>query len=127
LVLRRRSTEFRGSLRSRFVSHCRHFCYFVVFRTGVCWASDGAPSVGPVPPDVQPVVGVSILGAEEGAMAGPGALKRIKELKRQEKNQEKAADREKRRREKVQRGDKPGGEDPDIAGIVPGPQPPMEG
>ncbi|MFM2152143.1 MAG: hypothetical protein RL199_578 [Pseudomonadota bacterium] len=60
-------------------------------------------------------------------MAGPGALKRIKELKRQEKNQEKAADREKRRREKVQRGDKPGGEDPDIAGIVPGPQPPMEG
>ena len=60
-------------------------------------------------------------------MAGPGALKRIKELKRQEKNQEKAADREKRRREKVQRGDRPQGEDPDIAGIVPGPQPPMQG
>ena len=60
-------------------------------------------------------------------MAGPGALKRIKELKRQEKNQTKAADREKRKRDKQGRGDQPQGDDPDIAGIVPEPQPPMEG
>jgi hypothetical protein len=60
-------------------------------------------------------------------MAGPGATKRIKELKRQEKNQEKAAERERRRKAKAgrqQRGD--AAEDPDIAGIVPGPQPPIE-
>ena len=60
-------------------------------------------------------------------MAGPGALKRIKELKRQEKNQTKAADREQRKRDKQGRGHQSQGEDPDIAGIVPGPQQPMEG
>ncbi len=59
-------------------------------------------------------------------MAGPGALKRIKEIKRQERNQEKAAEREKRRKEKADRGTSKEGEDPDIAGIVPGPQPPIE-
>lgn len=60
-------------------------------------------------------------------MAGPGALKRIKELKRQERNQEKAADRDRRKKEKTDKGDKVGpDEDPDIAGIVPGPQPPLE-
>ena len=58
-------------------------------------------------------------------MAGPGALKRIKEIKRQEKNRDKAAEREKRRREKsVRERSAAPGEDPDIAGIVPGPQPP---
>ncbi len=59
-------------------------------------------------------------------MPGPGALKRIKELKRQERNQEKAADREKRKRDKTTRPKTRGDEDPDIAGIVPGPQPPQE-
>jgi hypothetical protein len=60
-------------------------------------------------------------------MAGSGATTRIKELKRQERNQEKAADREKRRKAKADKGQRPGGgEDPDIAGIVPGPQPPLE-
>ena len=66
--------------------------------------------------------------SREGLMAGPGALKRIKEIKRQEKSKDKAADREKRRRDKAAReraGEK--GIDPDIAGIVPGPQPPIEG
>ncbi len=73
------------------------------------------------------MAGRIVAGGEGDHMPGPGALKRIKELKRQEKKQEKAAEKEKRRRDKVQR---PGagavGEDPDIAGIVPGPQPPLE-
>lgn len=57
-------------------------------------------------------------------MGGPGVLKRLKEIKRQERTQEKNAEREKRRREKAERGDRTvAGEDPDIAGIVPGPQP----
>jgi hypothetical protein len=59
-------------------------------------------------------------------MPGPGALKRIKELKRQERNQEKAVEREKRRKEKTTRPKGASGEDPDIAGIVPGPQAPPE-
>jgi hypothetical protein len=54
----------------------------------------------------------------------PGALKRQKELARLEWQREKAAKRERRKKEK------PEGEssldpdfDPDLAGIVPGPQP----
>ena len=50
--------------------------------------------------------------------------KRLKEKARQEKQQDKAAKREQR---KVDKGNRPtpssGEEDPDIAGIVPGPQP----
>ena len=52
----------------------------------------------------------------------PGALKRQKELARLEWQREKAAKREERRKKDPKeplRGD----EDPDIAGIVPGPQP----
>jgi hypothetical protein len=52
----------------------------------------------------------------------PTQNKRARERARQEKQQQKAA----RRQEKSQRPTKPtreGGEDPDIAGIVPGPQP----
>ncbi len=79
---------------------------------------------------VTPVRVVSISwgqGRGHKAMAGPGALKRIKEIRRQEKNQQKAEDREKRRREKAERGrQRDGAEDPDIAGIIPGPQPPLE-
>jgi hypothetical protein len=55
--------------------------------------------------------------------ANPGHLKRQKELKRAEKQREKAAKREARKAEKASR---PGGDpavDPDIAHIVPGPQP----
>jgi len=48
--------------------------------------------------------------------------KRQKELARQEKQRQKAARRMKRRAEKARSGQRPEGEDPDIAGIVPGPQ-----
>jgi len=60
-------------------------------------------------------------------MGRQGADKRNKERARQQKQTEKAADREARKREKSARGDHPPGEDPDIAGIVPGPQPVVEG
>jgi hypothetical protein len=55
-----------------------------------------------------------------------GFNKRQKERARQEKQLEKAAKRKLRRE---QRAERPAveGEDPDIAGIVPGPQPPREG
>jgi hypothetical protein len=57
----------------------------------------------------------------------PGALKRQKEVARREKQQEKAAKKEQRKRESEERRkDQLPGEDPDIAGIVPGPQPPLE-
>lgn len=55
----------------------------------------------------------------------PGATfaKRARERARQEKQQAKAAERAQRRAEKKVRGPLAPGEDPDIAGIVPGPQP----
>jgi len=59
-------------------------------------------------------------------MKRQGADKRNKERARQQKQQEKAADREARKREKNLRGSAAPGEDPDIAGIVPGPQPVIE-
>ncbi len=60
----------------------------------------------------------------------PGATKRQKEAARRDKQRRKGEKREQRKREK---SDRPGGsplapgEDPDIAGIIPGPQPPLEG
>ena len=51
--------------------------------------------------------------------------KRQKEKLRQEKRQEKEEKREQRRRERENRVTPDTGEDPDIAGIVPGPQPPL--
>jgi hypothetical protein len=59
-------------------------------------------------------------------MPGPGALKRIKELHRQDKRREKEERREQRKQEKANRPRMEGDVDPDIAGIVPGPQPPIE-
>jgi len=50
-------------------------------------------------------------------------MKRKKELARQEKQRQKAARRLERRQEKSKGGQRPEGEDPDIAGIRPGPQP----
>jgi hypothetical protein len=47
----------------------------------------------------------------------------LKERNRQDKQKEKEAKREQRKQEKGQRPASEGGEDPDIAGIVPGPQP----
>lgn len=62
-------------------------------------------------------------------MSHPGASKRQKELARQEKRRLKEEKREQRRKEKSERiqVSNPIAEDPDIAGIVPGPQPPLEG
>jgi hypothetical protein len=59
-------------------------------------------------------------------MGRQGADKRNKERARQQKQQDKASVRNERKKEKDSRGDRPPGEDPDIAGIVPGPQPPAE-
>jgi len=56
----------------------------------------------------------------------PGALKRQKELLRQQRQREKQEEREQRKKEKAERPPLAPGEDPDIAGIVPGPQPPPE-
>ena len=55
----------------------------------------------------------------------PGQAKRKKEIDREKWQKEKAERKAQRQRDK---GDRPGaeGEDPDIAGIVPGPQPPLE-
>ena len=53
--------------------------------------------------------------------------KRQKEKERQEYQREKEAKRAERRKEKALKTPRaPGEEDPDIAGIVPGPQPPLE-
>ncbi len=60
------------------------------------------------------------------APRNPGSLKRQKELARQQRQREKKAEREERRNAAKSRPKPPPGEDPDIAGIVPGPQPPLE-
>jgi len=59
-------------------------------------------------------------------MSRQGADKRNKERARQQKQKDKATAREARKREKSVSGNLPPGEDPDIAGIVPGPQPVAE-
>lgn len=56
-------------------------------------------------------------------MGREGADKRNKERARQQKQKDKAADREARKHEKKRDVGLAPGEDPDIAGIVPGPQP----
>jgi hypothetical protein len=56
----------------------------------------------------------------------PGLSKRKKELDRVQWQKEKAERKAQRQREKTEKGDAAEGEDPDIAGIVPGPQPPVE-
>jgi hypothetical protein len=55
----------------------------------------------------------------------PSITKRQKELARQEKQKEKAERRAQRQADRATRGDSDG-EDPDIAGIVPGPQPRLD-
>ena len=52
-----------------------------------------------------------------------GPSKRQKEIARDEKKREKAEKKEQRQKEKAERGEAADGVDPDIAGIVPGPQP----
>ncbi len=55
----------------------------------------------------------------------PGATKRQKEAARRDHQRKKLEKKEQRKREKAERADRPlaPGEDPDIAGIIPGPQP----
>ena len=60
-------------------------------------------------------------------MQKAGATKRWKERARQEKQREKEAKKVERRKDDRPRTDAAPGEDPDIAGIVPGPQPKPEG
>lgn len=57
-----------------------------------------------------------------------GAGRRQRELDRKQRQREKAAKREQRKQEKLERANQPvaPGEDPDLAGIVPGPQPPVD-
>ncbi len=52
--------------------------------------------------------------------------KRKKEFARKERQKKKAERREERERGRLERPSADSGEDPDIAGIVPGPQPPLE-
>ena len=59
-------------------------------------------------------------------MSNPSVNKRLKERNRQDKQKEKEAKREQRKLDKGQRPQGSSGEDPDIAGIVPGPQPVSE-
>jgi hypothetical protein len=58
--------------------------------------------------------------------SNPSVQKRQKERERQERQRAKDEKRKQRRSDRNARSDAPGGEDPDIAGIVPGPQPPPE-
>ncbi len=60
------------------------------------------------------------------ATARPSQKKRARELGLQERQREKAARRSQRKLERERRGAGVEGEDPDIAGIRPGPQPPAE-
>lgn len=53
-------------------------------------------------------------------------LKREKEKQRQERAREKSEERARRKADKPTRAPGEEGEDPDLAGIVPGPQPPLE-
>ena len=52
--------------------------------------------------------------------------KRQKEKNRQDRQRDKEKRREQRRQERANTARSTDGEDPDIAGIVPGPQPPRE-
>ena len=56
----------------------------------------------------------------------PGVSKRQKERARQDWQREKAEKRKQRQKERAARVPGEPGGDPDIAGIVPGPQPPPE-
>lgn len=56
----------------------------------------------------------------------PSVKKRLKEAARLEHQRHKAAKRQQRRAAKASSGPRVPGEDPDIAGIIPGPQPILE-
>lgn len=58
-----------------------------------------------------------------GPPGRPSQAKRQKEMERLQRAREKASERVQRKEEKKHRPGGDDGEDPDIAGIVPGPQP----
>ena len=58
------------------------------------------------------------------AHSRPSVNKRLREMQKKDKQAAKAQRRARRAEERGQKRPGPGGEDPDIAGIVPGPQPP---
>lgn len=58
--------------------------------------------------------------------SNPSVHKRQREMEQKERQHEKAELRKQRREARIHRTDGPPGVDPDIAGIVPGPQPTME-
>ena len=58
-----------------------------------------------------------------GKKSGPTPRKRFKEIKRMDKQKAKEARRLEAKERKAQKRSKAGDEDPDIAGIRPGPQP----
>jgi hypothetical protein len=59
-------------------------------------------------------------------MSNPSVNKRQKEKNRQDRQREKDAKRRQRREARANRPNTEDGVDPDIAGIVPGPQPPAD-
>ena len=59
-------------------------------------------------------------------MSNPSVNKRQKEKNRQDKQREKLEKRQQRTKVERPRDGTDGNVDPDIAGIVPGPQPPLE-
>lgn len=59
-------------------------------------------------------------------MSRPSFMKREKERQRDERQKEKAQRRQERDREKANRPPGEPGVDPDLAGIIPGPQPVVE-
>ena len=62
-----------------------------------------------------------------GGKSRTSVTKRQKEQARQQRQRDKEVRRVERKREKAERPSaEPGAEDPDIAGIVPGPQAPLE-
>lgn len=59
-------------------------------------------------------------------MSNPSVNKRQKEKNRQDKQREKEAKRQQRKGDRGSSNANPSGVDPDIAGIIPGPQPPQD-
>jgi hypothetical protein len=64
--------------------------------------------------------------ADRSGAVSVSPAKRQKEQRRREQKREKDERRRQRREESKDRGERSGNVDPDIAGIVPGPQPPAD-
>jgi hypothetical protein len=67
----------------------------------------------------------TLTGKEPTLPQNPSYQRRQRELARQEQQREKERRRRERQAERDRRPRPPDGEDPDLAGIVPGPQPPL--